>query len=374
MPTSDLDVLRVVSKEDLDLFVEFPYAHYRGDPNFVPPLRYDVRLRLDAKRHPYFRFSEAALFLARRRGVVVGRIAATVNSRHNEYHAERTGFFGFFECVREFEPARALFDAAGAWLKSRGMDTMRGPASFSTNDECGLLVEGFDGPPVVMMPYNPPWYADLVEAAGFRPAMDLFAWKMSAETADLARWARVAARVAERDGLSVRSLDLRRFDRELRIIQDLYADAWSTNWGFVPMTDPEFDFMGRQLKPVVIPEYCVFLMKDGKEAGFALALPDLNRIIKDLDGRLLPFGWLKLLLRRRRIDFARILTLGVRRDFHGRGYDGILYHELTAALGRGGVFDGEMSWVLATNEAMNNAMRRAGGRVYRTYRLYDVAL
>lgn len=374
MPDSEIVVVEATSKEDVDAFVEFPYAHYRGDPNFVPPLRYDVRLRLDRRRHPYFRFAEAALFLARRRGAVVGRVAATVNRRHNEYHAERTAFFGFFECVREFEAARALFDRAAEWARERRMETLRGPASFSTNDECGLLVEGFDGPPVVMMPYNPPWYADLVEGCGFAKAMDLWAWRTAEDSTDLERWARVAARMAERERLSVRIFDRRRFARELRIIQDLYADAWALNWGFVPMTDEEFDFMGRQLKPFLVPEYCVFLMQDGREIGFALALPDLNRIIKKLDGRLFPFGFLRLLLGRRRIDYGRILTLGVRRDHQGRGFDSLLYHRLSQNLIAGGVRSGEMSWMLETNDAINNAMRRAGGTKYRTYRMYDRTL
>lgn len=374
MPTADIEVTEVLTKADLKAFVEFPYAHYRGDPNFVPPLRADVRLRLDRKRHPYFAFAEAAYFLARRRGVVVGRIAATINRRHNEYHAERTGFFGFFECVREFEPAKALCTAAGDWLKARGMEVMRGPASFSTNDECGLLVEGFDGPPVVMMPYNPPWYADLLESHGFAKAMDLLAWRIDADVAALDRWSRVAGKIMQRDGLSTRSFDVKRFDRELRVVQDIYSDAWALNWGFVPMTDAEIDFMGRQLKPVLVPDFCIFLMKDGKEVGFALALPDLNRIIKKLDGDLFPFGWLRLLWGKSKIDFGRILTLGVRRDFHGKGWDSLLYNGISANMIAKGVPSGEMSWMLETNDAINNAMARAGGECYRRYRMYDVAL
>jgi hypothetical protein len=371
MARSEIVVAEATSKADLRAFVELPYALYRGDPNFVPPLRHDVRLRIDRRRHPYFQFADAALFLARRRGEVVGRIAATVNRRHNEYHAERTGFFGFFECVREFEAAGALLDEAAAWVRARGMETLRGPASLSMNDECGLLVEGFDGPPVLMMPYNPPWYADLIEGSGFAKAMDLWAWRIHADTADLARWERVATRMAERDGLTTRNFDPRRFDRELRVVQDLYADAWALNWGFVPMTDAEFDFMGRQLRPILVPEFCVFLMQGDREIGFGLALPDLNRILIDLKGRLFPFGFLKVLFGRRRVHFGRILTLGVRREFQGRGFDSLIYHRLSSNMVRAGTPSGEMSWMLETNDAINNAMRRAGGVKYRTYRMYD---
>jgi ribosomal protein S18 acetylase RimI-like enzyme len=267
-----------------------------------------------------------------------------------------------------------LLAAAAAWLKKKGMEVMRGPASFSTNDECGLLVEGFDGPPVVMMPYNPPWYADLLESYGLAKAMDLIAWRMSDDVATLDRWKRVSDRIKERDGLTTRTMDLKRFDRELRLIQDLYADAWALNWGFVPMTDAEIDFMGRQLKPVVMPELCVFLLREGKEVGFALALPDLNRIFRRLDGDLFPFGWIKLLLGKNKIDFGRILTLGVRRDFHGKGWDSLLYNDLAANMIARGLRSGEMSWILETNDAMNNALRRSGGEPYRRYRLYDVAL
>ncbi|HYC78306.1 MAG TPA: N-acetyltransferase [Planctomycetota bacterium] len=374
MPGSAPVVEEVRSARDLDAFIELPYTLYRGDPHFVPPLRYDVRLRLDRRRHPYYRFADAALFLVRRRGEVIGRIGATVNTRHNEYHAERTAFFGFFECVREFEAARALFDAAAAWARARGMNVLRGPASFSLNDECGLLVRGFDGPPTFMMPYNPPWYADLVEGYGFVKAMDLLAWRMAQESADLERFFRVARKVRERDGLETRIFDVKRFDAEIRKLQDLYADAWQSNWGFVPMTDAEFDFMGRQLRPVLVPEYCTFAMKDGREIGFVLALPDFNRVIAKLNGRLFPFGFLRLLASKRRIPFARILTLGVRRETQGRGYDAVLLDAVTTALLKGGISRGEMSWMLETNEVMNNTLRRTGGEAYRVYRLYDAPL
>jgi ribosomal protein S18 acetylase RimI-like enzyme len=254
------------------------------------------------------------------------------------------------------------------------MTTLRGPASLSMNDECGLLVEGFDGPPVLMMSYNPPWYADLFEGAGLSKATDLLAWRMSEATADLERWRRLNDRVKAREGLTVRPLDLRRFERDVKIVCDLYADAWSKNWGFVPMTNEEIAFMGRQLRPIVLPDLCLFVMKDGREVGFTLALPDVNRVLIDLKGSLFPFGWLKVLLRKNKVGFGRILTLGVRREFHGRGYDALLYHEISSAMVSRGFRDGEMSWILETNDAMNNTIRRAGGEPYRRYRMYEAAL
>ncbi len=370
-PETGVSVTEVRSRADLDAFVRLPYRLYQGDRNFVPPLERDIRIRLDPKRHPYFEHGEAALFLARRSGTVVGRIAATVNRLHNEFHGETTGFFGFFEAERNPSTAGALFDAAAGWLRPRGQTVLRGPASLSSNDEFGFLHSGEPGPPVLMMPYNPPWYGELCERAGFTKAMDLWAWRMTSAEADSARWERVCTKVMQREGLSVRTLDMRRFRDDVRIIQDLYQDAWSRNWGFVPMTDAEFEFMAKELRPIVVPELCVFVMKDGREVGFALALPDLNRIIINLRGRLFPFGIVRILLGRRKVGSARVITLGVRRALQGHAIDSVLYHHITKNCVAAGMPRGEMSWVLETNTAMNNALDRAGATHYRTYRVYE---
>lgn len=351
-------------------FARLPRRLYVGDPDFVTPLDRDVMSRLDRRRHPYFRHAEAALFLARRRGSLVGRVAATVNRLHNEYHREKTGFFGFFDCVREFEVAAALLDEAAAWLRGKGQDRMRGPASFSSNDEFGLLVGGDPGPPVFMMPYNPPWYGALLEGSGLRKVMDLYAWEIS-DRDDIGRWARLAELIARREGASVRTLDPRRFGRDVDLIRDLYRDAWAENWGFVPMTEAEFAFMAKELRPVVIPELVLFVVKDGREVGFLLALPDLNEIIRRLSGRLFPTGFLRILRGRRRVSRARILAMGVKKEHQGRGLDALLYHGISTNCLKLGIRKGELSWVLETNAAMNNTLSRVGCRISRTYRVFE---
>jgi GNAT superfamily N-acetyltransferase len=354
---------------DLDAFIRLPRDLYLSDPDFVVPLERDVRSRL-SRRHPYFQHAESALFLARRRGRVVGRIAATHNRLHNEYHRDRVGFFGFFESVREFEVANALFQRAAAWLRKRNLLVMRGPASFSSNDEFGLLIGGDPGPPVFMMPYNPPWYAPLIEGTGLGKVMDLYAWEIS-DKDDIGRWDRIASRIAAREHATVRKLDMRHFKRDVEIIRELYADAWADNWGFVPMTRGEFDWMARELKPVVVPELVLFVMKDGREAGFLLAMPDLNQIIRRLHGRLFPFGFLKLVRERRKVSRARIIAMGVRRDMQGRGIDALLYDAITKSCLKLGIRQAELSWVLESNAAMNNTLRRVGCRISRTYRVYE---
>lgn len=363
----------VASASELTAFVELPYRLYAGDPNFVPPLRRDVRMRLSPK-HPYFEHAEAQLFVAWRGARAVGRIAATVNRLHNDTHHDRVGFFGFFETEADRRTAGALIHAAKTWLVDRGMDTVRGPASFSTNDECGLLVSGFDGPPALMMPYNPPHYADILEAAGFRKAMDLWAWTMLEADTDLARWKRICEKIRAREGATSRPLDMRNFARDLEIIRDLYQDAWAPNWGFVPMTAAEFTLMGKEMKPVVIPDLCQFVIKDGREVGFGLAIPDLNQILIKLGGRLFPFGLFRILAGKGRINAMRLLTLGVRREFQNRGYESLLYDSISTHCINRGITTGEASWILETNDQMNHAMARAGGRVYRTYRMYDAKL
>ena len=365
-----VDVRPVSGRADLEAFLALPERLFRDHPDFVTPLRMDVKDRL-SKKHPYFEHAKAETWLARRDGRVVGRIGATVNLLHNETHGERTGFFGFFECEDDPIVAARLFDTAAAWLRERGMDRVRGPASWSSNDEFGLYVGGDPGPPTFLMPWNPPWYVPLVEGAGFVKAMDLLAWHMWADRADLPRWERLAGKIAEREGLVLRPIDMRRFKADVEHIRDLYADAWSRNWGFVPMTRAEFDLMATQMKMVLIPSWCIFVEKDGRPIGFALALPDMNQVIRGLGGRLLPFGWLKLLLGKHRCTSSRVITMGVRKEFQGRGIDSILYHGITKAITTAGVGHGELGWVLETNAAMNNALERAGGRVSRTYRVYE---
>ncbi len=363
------------SRADLKTFVDFPYRHYRGDPLWAPPLRRDVAILLSRIRNPFFQHAEAEYFVARRPdGTPVGRIAAIRNEAHERAHPEdagRVGFFGFFESVREQAVADALLGAAADWLRTRGYRTMRGPMNFSINDDCGLLVEGFDTPPVLMMPHNPPWYRELLERAGCGKAMDLLAYQGSGRTVP-ARLQEAARTLAERYHFTLRPLDMKRFWSEVELIKGLYNEAWESNWGFVPMTEAEMHHLARSLKPVVVPDLVVFAYRGERLVGFAIALPDFNTALRtNRSGRLFPFGLVRILWNQRRITRARVLTLGVLREFRRTGVDALLYEWIWRHGNAHGYDWCESSWILETNAAMRNGVERLGFTPYKTYRVYD---
>jgi GNAT superfamily N-acetyltransferase len=314
--------------------------------------------------------------VAERQGRVVGRIAAIHNQLHNDTHHDRVGFFGFFECDDDQAVAEALFAAAIDWLRGRGLDTMRGPASFSVNDELGLLVDGFDTPPTLMMPHNPPYYLQLIETAGFVKAKDLLVYEGGHPTRYAPvpeRLARGTQLMAERLGVTLRPLRMDDFDAELARIKSLYQRCWEKNWGFVPMTEAEIDHLAAQFKPVVVPDLVPFIEKDGEPIGFALALPDLNVVLRHnrkgwLLPALLPLFWA---LKRRTIRRTRILLLGVVPEWRGRGLDAVLYHWVWTRAARHGMYWGEASWILEDNPAIIAGLVKMGFNHYKTYRVYD---
>ena len=328
---------------------------------------------LDPK-HPFHQHGEVELFLARdARGQVVGRIAAVKNDAHTAQHHDGAGFFGFFETTQDPDVAAALFSAVSAWLAARGLTVMRGPASFSVNEECGLLVKGFDSSPVVMMPYNPPWYADLIEGYGFAKAKDLIAYHHA--TPDVPeRLTRISERLAARHQIKIRNLDMKQFAAEVDRVRMLYNTAWDANWGNIPMTDAEFDDLAKQLKPVVVPELVLFAEVRGELAGFALALPDMNVALRHMNGRLLPIGWAFGLWYGRKIDAARVLTLGVLPQYRLTGAAELLYIALFKNGRARGITHGESSWILEDNLLMRQAIEKVGGDPYKTYRLYDKSI
>lgn len=355
----------------MEAFIRLPWSIYEGDPAWVPPLLHDMRAMMNPERHPFYRHSEVQAFLALRDGRPVGRIAAIRNRRHEEFQRESVGFFGFYECEEDAAASTALLAAAAGWLAERGLKGIRGPASFSTNEQVGLLVEGFDDPPAVLMNYNPPYYEDQLLAYGLTPSKTLVAYYLHASKPP-EYLVRAAAAVERRTKVRVRPLSKRDFERDLEIIKDLYNSAWQRNWGFVPMTDEEIDHMAKELKPVVDPRLALIGEDpDGRPVGFALALPDLNQVLKHLNGRLLPFGVLKALWLRRRIDRLRVLTLGVREEYRGRGLDALFYLAIFRGGNVQGIDQGEFSWVLEDNEMMRKPLERMGAHIYKRYRLYD---
>ena len=363
-------------RRDLKRFIDLPYRLHARDPLWVPPLRRDVAALLSRTKNPFFEHAEAEYFLAERGRDVVGRIAAISNRLHNETHGDRVGFFGFFEVIDDQEVADALFAAAAEWCRGQGHDVLRGPTSFSVNDECGLLVQGFDSPPTLMMPHNPPYYIRLIEAAGFVKAKDLWVYQGGSEERYVPvpeRLARATESIRQRQGITLRPLNLKDFAGEVERIKELYNSAWQKNWGFVPMTDHEIDHLAEQFRPVVIPEMVPMAERDGKLIGFGIALPDLNVVLRsNRSGRLFPVV-LRLLwaLKMKRIRRARILLLGVAPAYQGKGIDAMLYHWIWTRSGERKIYWGEAGWILEDNPAMNAGLEKMTFTVYKTYRLYE---
>jgi hypothetical protein len=364
-------VTPVRGRRDFDRFLKLPWKIYERDPNWVPPLLLDQKNVLDRRKHPFHQHAEVEYFLAWKGGEVVGRIAAIVNHAYVEFHDERTGFFGFFECVDDAEVAAALLRTAEGWVRERGMDRILGPMSFSTNEECPLamLVEGFDRPPAVMMAYNPPYYPRLVEGAGYEKAKDLLAYFVD-DPNPPERLRRGVARLQESEEIRIRPVDMKRFREEVAAIKGIYNSAWERNWGFVPMTDAEFDHLARQLRPIVNPNLCLIAEVRGEPAGFAVALPDYHQVLRHLNGRLFPFGLFKLLWYRRKIDGIRVITLGLKPGFRRMGLDAMFYLRIFEEGVKGGYRWAECSWILEDNWDMRRPLERLGARAYKTYRIY----
>ena len=363
----------VISRRDRREFVELAFRLYRNDPNWVPPLRRDVYELIDPKRHPFHLHAAVELFLARDGDRTVGRIAAIHNDLHIRYHGDKTGFFGMFESERDSRISRALFGAVASWLSSRGIENMRGPASFSLNEEAGLLVEGFDGPPVVMMSYNPPWYEELIAAEGFRKSKDLVAYYLP-NAVPTERMVRLSDKLRERFEVTIRTLDKSRFWDEVQLVRRVYNEAWQDNWGHIPMTEEELTYMAKQLKPIVDPTLVVFGEVRGELAGFGLALPDFNVVLKKMNGRLFPFGWAKALWYQRKITTARIIILGVLEKYRRSGVAELMELEMLKNGPARGIVNAEFSWILEDNVMMRAPLEKLGAKVYRTYRMYDLPL
>ena len=373
-PASVLRVAPVETRADLKRFIDLSWAIYRGDPHWVPPLKRDVHAAFDSAKHPFHLHSEAQPYLAVRGGEVVGRICAIRNRNHEALHEEAVGFFGWFECVDDPDVAEALFDAVRGWLRERGLTAMRGPASFSTNEITGLLVDGEEGPPALLLAHNPPWYPPLLEGCGLRKVKDLYAWDIVE-----GNWPehlfRAEKLVTRRYGTRIRTLDMSRFDEEVLLIRRLYNSAWERNWGFVPMTDAEMDHMAAELKPIIDPDLALFAeTPDGEVIGFALALPDFNQVLHKLNGRLTPLALAKILWYKRRVTRLRVLILGLLSEWRGKGIDVLLYLAIFRNGTAAGMREADLSWILEDNHKMNAAIERLGGRIYRTYRVYEALL
>jgi hypothetical protein len=362
----------VSDKNGLDRFIRFPWAVYEGNPNWVPPLISEMKFILGEK-NPFFHHAEAACFLAKDGETIVGRVAAIIDRNHINTHNEQAGFFGFFECLPDPAIAKMLLDAAAAWLRERDIEIMRGPMNPSTNDECGFLLEGFDSPPMIMMPYTPQYYLDHMERCGLAKSRDLYAYiSVIKDVSAGGRLQRLASGVKERvPGITVRPANMKDFRRELEIVKDIYNSAWSHNWGFVPMTDEEIESMAKRLKPLIAPELLIMVEVHGAPAAFFMAVPDYNQVFRRMNGKLGPIGALKFLWYSRKISDIRVLTMGVKEEYRKKGIEGLLYLESFLAAMKKGYERAEMSWVLEDNVLMRRGCELMGGKLYKKYRIYE---
>lgn len=379
-PPSDVLVTAVQSAGEKKEFIAIQYELNQQYPAFVPPLLMERNDFLNPKKNPFFDHGQVELFIARRGGKSVGRIAAIVDTLYNETHKAKTGWFGMFECIDDAGVAVALFQAAEGWVKARGMTEVLGPASFSSNGEFGLLVDAHEIPPKVLMPWNPPHYQALLEHNGYAKAKDLWAWQIDVTTPIPEKVARIAEKVRKREELTVRPANLKDWDNEIRKIKEVYNDAWENNWGFVPMTDREIEHMAKDLKQIVIPELALFAEVKGEVVAFSLTLPDANIALKATgNGKLttfgLPIGLAKLLLAMKsKVNTGRLAVLGIKAGYRRRGLDSVMFLDTFNNSIKQGWSGGEISWTLEDNDMVNRAIEVFGCKKYKTYRLFKKAL
>ncbi len=374
---TNINVVEVESSAQLKQFINYPAKLYKDDPNYVTPLVSERLEFFDKEKNPFYHSSSTKLFLAMDNKKVVGRIATCINFNHNEFHTEQTGFFGFFDCPDNYEIASTLLKVAMITIKKAGMNTMRGPTNFSTNHECGFLIEGFDSPPTVMMTYNQPYLPRMAEKFGLKKAMDLIAFRLVSDYPVPPRIQKVVERLASRSKVTIRSINMKDFDNEVRRINEIYNKAWEQNWGFIPMTEEEFFYTAKDLKQIIDPCIALICEHEGQPVAFCLAIPDINQALIHLKGKLLPLGLLKLLWHtkvRNKIDGARIITIGVIPDFQKRGLEMLMFSTCYKNGQVNGYKWAELSWVLETNELMIRGIEQMGAKPYKRYRIVEMPL
>ncbi len=365
-----MQLKEITSQADIQAFVDFPFTLYKDDLYWVGELKADTK-HLLSPANPFWASASRALFMAYEGEKPIGRIMALINRAHNEYHHENIGFFGFFDCINDEKVSAALFNAAENWLRAQGVQALRGPANPSSNYVYGLLVDGFDSMPAIMMSYNYAYYADLIEKSGLTKARDLLAFYRTKDDHFSERFLKICSRCERAKGIALRRLNLHKIEEEAEIIRKIYNAAWAENWGFVPLTTREMTDVVKELKPIIRTEGTCVIEENGVPAGFYICIPNMNRVLKVLRGSLAnPWRLLKALWTWKHIKDARLIMLGVMPEFRKRGLDLILIkHIVTHGVA---VWDGaELSWVLENNAGMIHAIEECGCRLYKRYRVYQ---
>ncbi len=377
MSLSQVIVFEVKNSSDLKTFIKYPNKLYKDDPNYVTPLFSERLDFFDIKKNPFYRTAIVKLFLAKRDNKIVGRIATCINFNHNEYHSEKCGSFGFFDCPDDYEIASTLLKVAMITLKKKGMEIMRGPINFSTNHDCGFLIEGYDAPPVIMMTYNQPYLPKLAEKFGLKKGMDLIAYYIAKGFTLSERIDRVVKKLEKRTKIKLRNIDMANFDKEIELIKEVYNSAWQHNWGFVPLESDEFSYISKNMKQILDPRMVFIAESEGRPVAFSISIPDFNQALIHLKGKLFPFGIFKLLWHtkiRNKISRVRLITFGIIPEFQKKGIDSMLYIAAYKQAKRQGLQEAELSWILETNELMRRGVEQMGAKEYRKYRIVEMPI
>lgn len=367
--TNGISLVR--NKNQRKAFVNFPYSHYRDDEHWIPPLKSEQKKLVDTEQNPFYNNAEITMFLAEQNGQICGRIAAIIDRRYNDFHGTTTGFFGFFESIDDQSVADLLFKVARDWLSERGMTEVLGPSNPSMMDEIGVLVEGFDYDPSIMMPYHKPYYDRLITKAGLKKAMDLYAYRVTRQSVAMNRMFKAEEIVRRRNPrLKIRPIDLKNIDKEVQIVRRIFNKAWADNWGFIPLTEEELAETAKDFKMILDADLAHIAEIEDKPVAFSIAIPDLNQALKHTDGTLFPTGIFKLLWHRRNIDQVRTALMGVLPEHQGKGIDALLHKEAISNGLEKGYRSSELSWVLETNTNMMRVAEKIGGHIEKTYRMY----
>lgn len=370
MPSADTLLKSVKNNTDLNKFILLPWKIYRGNSHWVPPIKKDIKLKLNSEKHPFFENARVKLFIVERKNEIVGRIVSIINERYIDFHKERVGFFGMFECINDIDTAKILFKAAEDWCRENNMQSIIGPVNLSTNYNCGFLLEGFDLDPAIMMPYTPKYYLELSEECEYKKVKDLYAY-LKTDVGTVDRIIKIVQRVKQKENVVIRPIDMKNYYKEVELIKKIYDSAWELNWGFVPMTPSEMDLMATELKPIIDPNLVLFAEVNGEAVGVSITLPDINFLLKKLNGKFGLIALIKFIYYRKKVKGLRNIIFGLKKEYRLTGISYVLYYETALRSAKVGYEFCEMSWNLEDNKMITRFNETIGGKLYKKYRLYE---